>query len=370
MSLNTNKHVFVKLFNIIFESGLIQNVWSIRVIHPMFNNKGDSTDPLYYKPITLLSCLGKLFTAILITRLEKYESDYKVINNFQAGFRKGYSTVDNMFVLNTLIDILRANKKQLFCAFLDLKGAFDTVWRGGLWHKLINSKVNGNFLNIVRNMYQNAKSCVFANSKHSTYFNCSVVVRQGENLSPLLFSFYLNDLHDYFQNSDLSQGIDCNKHDSDDTVIGFVKLFILLYADDTAIVSESAADLQNALNIYETYCDRWKLTLNTSKTKIVIFSGGRQRNYNFTYKNETIEIVKDYKYLGIMFSRSCSFLTAKKHISNQAKKAMYCLIKRSKYLCLPIDLQIDFSIKLSNPFYYMVVKFGVMAILISLKGFN
>ena len=69
----------------------------------------------------------------------------------------------------------------------------------------------------------------------------------------LLFSFYLNDLHDYFQKSDLSQGIDCNKHDSDDTVIGFVKLFILLYADDTAIVSESAADLQNALNIYETY---------------------------------------------------------------------------------------------------------------------
>ena len=42
-----------------------------------------------------------------------------------------------------------------------------------------------------------------------------------------------------------------------------------------------------------------------------------------------------------MFSRSCYFLTAKKYISNQAKKAMYCLIKRSKYLCLPIDLQID-----------------------------
>ena len=123
--------------------------------------------------------------------------------------------------------------------------------------------------------------------------------------------------------------------------MGFVKLFILLYADDTVIVAETAADLQNALNIYETYCDNWKLTLNTMKTKIVIFSGGRQRNHNFTYKNEAIEVVKDYKYLGIMFSRSCSFLTAKKHISNQARKAMYCLTKRSKYLYLPIDMQID-----------------------------
>ena len=50
-----------------------------------------------------------------------------------------------------------------------------------------------------------------------------------------------------------------------------------------------------------------------------------------------------------MFSRSCSFLTAKKHISNQAKKAMYCLIKRSKYLCLPIDLQIDLFNKIVKP---------------------
>ena len=89
----------------------------------------------------------------------------------------------------------------------------------------------------------------------------------------------------------------------------FVKLFILLYADDTFIISESAVDLQNGLNAYKTHCDSWKMTLNTMKTKFVVFSGGRQLNYDFTYKNENIEVVKDYKYLGIMFSRSGPFLT-------------------------------------------------------------
>ena len=291
MSINSTKHILVKLFNIIFESGIIPNAWTIGVIHPIFKNKGDSTDPLNYRPITLLSCLGKLFTAILNIRLEKYASDNNVINDYQSGFRKGFSTVDNMFVLNTLIDILRANKKQLFCAFLDLKGAFDTVWRGGLWHKLANSNVNGKFLNTVRSMYQNAKSCVFANTKQSDYFKCNVGVRQGENLSPLLFSFYLNDLHDYFQNSNLVHGINFCKHDSDNLIVGFVKLFILLYADDTVIMSESEVDLQNGLNAYETYCDLWKLTLNTMKTKIVIFSGGRQRNINLHIKMKLLKLL-------------------------------------------------------------------------------
>ena len=57
------------------------------------------------------------------------------------------------------------------------------------------------------------------------------------------------------------------------------------------------------------------------KNNIVNFSGGQQRNYNFIYKNEVTEIVKDYKYLGNMFTRSCFYLTAKKHISNQAEKS-------------------------------------------------
>ena len=75
--------------------------------------------------------------------------------------------------------------------------------------------------------------------------------------------------------------------------------------------------------------------------KIVVFSKGRQPNYDFEYKNETLEIVNEYKYLGILFSKSGSFFKCKKHIANQATKAMYSLIKNSNRLNLPIDLQID-----------------------------
>ncbi|XP_053379986.1 uncharacterized protein LOC128548636 [Mercenaria mercenaria] len=343
------KHIYFKLFNIIFNNGIIPENWTIGVINPIYKNKGDATEPSNYRPITLLSCLGKLFTAVLNIRLQKFVTKYDLINEYQSGFRKGFSTIDNMFVLNMLIDLLKSSKKKLFCAFIDLRQAFDTVWRSGLWSKLIELNVNGKFLNVIKSIYNQAKSCVMKNGQKSDYFNCNIGVRQGENLSPLLFSMYLNDLHEYFVNNGLVEGVSCNKHNLDDTLIEYLKLFILLYADDTVIVSETRNDLQQALNLYEQYCEMWKLTLNTSKTKILIFSRGRRSQHNFHFKNDILEVVDEYKYLGVLFSRSGSFFKAKKHIAKQGTKAMYCLLKKAKALCLPIDMQIELFSKTVKP---------------------
>ena len=59
-------------------------------------------------------------------------------------------------------------------------------------------------------------------------------------------------------------------------------MFVLLYADDTVLLGSAADDLRNALDLYETYCNTWKLTVNTMKSKVVVFSKGRQGTYNFT----------------------------------------------------------------------------------------
>jgi hypothetical protein len=348
-SLPFMKDIYVKLFNVVFNTGIIPESWTIGVIHPIFKNKGAPSDPSNYRPITLLSCLGKLFTSILNLRLQKFTLNNDAINQFQAGFRKHFSTIDNMFVLSCLIDYLKSCKKTLFCAFVDLKAAFDTVWRNGLWTKLISHNIKGNFLNVVRNMYENAKSCVSANGIQSEFFICNIGVRQGENLSPLLFSLYLNDLHDFFNSNGTVSGITCSKHEFDNSVLTFVKLFVLLYADDTVIVAESAEDLQNALNVYRDYCDLWKLTVNISKTKVLVFSKGRQRNYQFVYKNDKLDVVNEYKYLGILFSRSGSFYNAKREIAQQATKAMYSLLKKARALCIPVDMQIDLFMKTVKP---------------------
>ena len=131
----------------------------------------------------------------------------------------------------------------------------------------------------------------------------------------------------------------------------FTKLLILLYADDTVILSESAEDLQAGLQTYEEYCNIWKLEVNTSKTKVIIFSKDNNSNneFKFKYKDEILEIVSEFKYLGVLFSKNNSFFKTKKHIANQGKKAVYSLLKKAQNMQLPVDLQVELFNKLVKP---------------------
>ena len=120
--------VYVDLFNRVLNEGKIPEAWTIGMITPIYKNKGDKMDVNNYRGITILSCLGKLFTSVINARLNKYADEVKLINENQTGFRKGYSTVDHIFLLKNFIDIFVKNGNQkLYCAFVDYKKAFDTV---------------------------------------------------------------------------------------------------------------------------------------------------------------------------------------------------------------------------------------------------
>ena len=163
--------IYTKLFNIIFDTGIVPESWSLGNILPIYKNKGDNKLPENYRPITLLSCFGKLFTAILNVRLTNYFEENEIIDSCQAGFRKGFSTTDNLFILQSLIEIAKTNKNKLYCTFIDFKQAFDTVWRDGLWTKLSNTNVNGKCFKFIKNMYHNIKSRVTTAEGTSAFFH-------------------------------------------------------------------------------------------------------------------------------------------------------------------------------------------------------
>ena len=137
----------------------------------------------------------------------------------------------------------------MFCCFVDIKRAFDTVWREGLFYKLNLFDINGKCLRLIKNMYLDIKSCVTVNGERSMLFPCEIGVRQGENLSLLLFLIYLNDLEEFLSQSSNVNGISFSNDDVDENARIFLKLFVLLYADDTVILADTAEDLQNALII-------------------------------------------------------------------------------------------------------------------------
>ena len=197
-SSSVTSKLLMKMFNVILVSGYLPDSWSSGWIVPIYKNKGSRIDPNNYRGISLINCICKIFTSLISRRITKYCDGVELLGNEQAGFRKNYSTCDHIFALHVLISIYtKVLKKKLYCCFVDYKKAFDSVPMIHLWYKLLSNGINGKILNVNKGLYSTAKSAVKQGSTHGFFFNCEIGVRQGDNLSPLLFALYLNDLQEH-----------------------------------------------------------------------------------------------------------------------------------------------------------------------------
>ena len=157
-------------------------------------------------------------------------------------------------------------------------------------------------------MYDAAKSCIKVGNNLSEVFHCNIVVRQGENLSPILFAMLINE----FKNNLSTQynGVHLNQLYNTDIELQ-LKLFTLLYADDTIVLAETERELQSALDAVHEYCNNMHLTVNTQKTKVMIFSRGKVRKYqNFMFGGSILDVTYEYVYLGVNFNYNTSFIKA------------------------------------------------------------
>ena len=176
--------------------------------------------------------------------------------------------MDHIFSLKTLIDIYLNKHKRLYCCYVDYSKALDTVSRTELWSELLNNNISGKLFQIIHDMYKSAKSCVSVNSTLTDNFSCIIGVRQGDNLSPLVFSIFLNDFKLFLEpaHDGLKTVNTLSVENLNQELLVFCKLYILIYADDTVILAESQEDLQQSIDLMERYCSMWKLNINVSKT--------------------------------------------------------------------------------------------------------
>ena len=194
-------------------------------------------------------------------------------------------------------------------------------------------------LRVIQNLYRGAKAYIKNMSQCSSTFHCDVGVRQGDCLSPILFAVYLNDLKSYLQ--DRTSGLGDFFTDTSNVFTDadtFAKLFLFLYADDTVLLEETPLGLQRSLDALGAYCCKWHLKVNTTKTKIVIFSRGKVRIHpDFCLSNEKIEVVSDYKYLGVIFNYNGKFSKTIVEQSKRASQAMFNILKQRCKLNLDIE---------------------------------
>ena len=335
--------VLTKTFNLILSSGTYPSTWAEGVITPL-HKKGSPKLTDNYRGITIASCLGKLFSIILNTRLKLFIDKHALIDDRQSSHKKGSRTTDNVFVLKTLMEKYCAGKGKLYVSFIDFRKAFDSIWHQALLFKLLQNGIGGPFYNIIRDMYQKTTSCVKLGNKLSSTFPVMRGVRQGDILSPLLFNLYVNDMTQIFQ-----------QKDADAPFLDRLSVACLLYADDLVLVSRTAEGLQKNLNRLGAYCKQWKLEVNLSKSKIMCLSrSGELTDATFCYNDAPLEQVQSYCYLGMELSSNCSFHRAEKSMCEKAAKAMFKL----KSLLTGTGIQPAIALKLFDQLIRPIALYG------------
>lgn len=301
-----------KLFNKILLSGSYPSLWAKgRIIS--IHKSGDKNIPSNYRGITISSSLGKLFNSILNNRLLKFLKDKDVLDKHQIGFQAKCRTTDHLFILKNLIMKFTKAGKPLYLAFIDFKKAFDSIWHDGLLAKLSELGVSTHLYKLIKSMYTKTKLTVQHGDEESPEFLSQKGVRQGDNLSPLLFNIYINDIPKLF---------DCS---CAPVKWGDMDISCLMYADDIVILSESSQGLQNALNKLSLYCKTWKLDINTNKTKVMCTRNSEQCNFNLN--DRKLEEVSEFRYLGILLDKKGSDTTSQSDLYKRSLKAYFKIFR-------------------------------------------
>ncbi len=229
-----------------FESCILPSVWLKSVINPI--SKGSNKDPyipLNYRGISLLSCVGKVFTGIINHSIVDYCEFNNIYEDEQNGFRHKRSCEDHIYTLTSIITNRLSHNQSTYCCFIDMQKAFDWVDKDLLFYKLLKYDINGNIYKCIKATYGHPIVYVIVKNNVTDWFNIGSGVRQGDSLSPTLIGLYINDL--ITDVKALNLGINVN-----DIIIS-----ILAFADDTVILAKNEKDLQDILNCVENWCNKW-----------------------------------------------------------------------------------------------------------------
>lgn len=144
-------------------------------------------------------------------------------------------------------------------------------------------------------------------------------------LSPLLFSVYVGEIVDMI-NQAKCQGVYVNENAPN--------LASLLFADDLAGVADSVGRLQKIIDVISNFCKKWGLKINLDKTKIMVFRNGGplRQNKKWFLDGTQIEVINQYKYLGMIFTPKLIWTACQKTLAAQARKAVF-LIRRYDHAC-------------------------------------
>ena len=304
------------LMNLLYTHSKYPKQWSTNYLKTIFK-KGSQDDPNNYRGLAIGSAIGKLYSTILLRRLESYVSDNGILSPFQIAFWKGFRTSDHVFLLKTLVNkITKQRGGKVFAAFIDFKKAYDTVNRGKMLQRLKQVGASSKYLKAIDAIYQTTTYMI--KTKHCIMdpISSNLGLKQGCPLSPLLFNLYIDDLAQHLSDS------------QDDITLRGSKVSHFLYADDLVLLSRTKEGLQRKLDELAKYSESKDLTVSIGKSKVMVFNkAGRKSKDQFLYQGQKLEVVNSFTYLGVEIMSNGSFTAAIRSLCDKARKAMIPLYR-------------------------------------------
>ena len=325
--LKNNTHDVVNLLAQIFNN--IQKddnmPWKHSWIMPI-HKKGNKDSLSSYRCINLSSCIEKLMTKIINTRLTEWLGKHEIINIEQTGFKKGNSVLDNILLLKESIRIYQNKKLPLYICFVDLSKAFDSIPIDMMKRKLHAILPKSKLLSVLIKLLDSKTYRILHEGEETPSFKLKNGIPQGDSLSPTLFCLYLNDFFCALRS---------NVTETDPALIGNIKVASVAYADDILLLSQSKEGLVKQIKLIQTFCSKNGLKINYEKTKIMIKTKNNENRYSYlkiASENITcsIEIVNEYKYLGMWIDTRKSNKIHIENLTKSGKKSSFMTTKALK----------------------------------------
>ena len=266
--------------NTIWETGKWPSTWtkSMSITIP---KKGNIQLCNNYRTISLISHGSKVMLKIILNRLKPLAEN--IIAEEQAGFRRGRSTIEQIFNLRILCEKHLQHQRNIYHVFIDFKKAFDRVWHEALWATMKKFNISGKLFETIQSLYENAMSAVLVQGNTGEWFHTSVGVRQRYLLSPTLFNIFLEDI--------MTHALD----NFNGTIsIGGRPITNLRFADDIDGITGEEDELTELVHDLDTAAAKFGMETNAEKTKIMTNNGALQRD--IAIQGQKLETVDHFKY--------------------------------------------------------------------------
>ena len=313
------------IFNNCLKISYFPNSWKTSTITNILKPGKNAQLPSSYRPISLLSTLGKILEHVLNTYVHNHIRQHSIIRDSQHGFMPMRGTAD---ALISLIEHMSAgtqttNKWAISACFFDMQKAFDTVWHNALIYTLIQYNFPQALIRMLSSFLQNRNTRIKLDNTLSHNVHIKAGVPQGSVLAPTLYILFINSFPSFQIPNPNTIQTQMNK-----------KRHIFQYADDTTIALSAATEhatqacLEQWLQQIITYCTKYKIQINPTKSVQLFFKNTNRRHRQITplnFNNDLIPIKQSTKYLGIRINEHLTWnaeINNRIHLARLHKKTL------------------------------------------------